>query len=292
MEQDKKLNLILKLVGLLVLVLLLWRYLAPRFAGDITTSPIAFSIGSVGIHWYGIIIALALVLSYVYFIKPKAKELNINEDQLSTFVLLLVLAGIIGARLGYIIQNVRYYFSSPLQLFAIWNGGMSIHGALIAGIAVVILWSRKVKVDAWKLLDVLAPATLFAMAIGRLGNFMNQELFGKPTDIAWKMYIATTNRPIELVGFEYFHPVFLYEMILDFVLLVILLWLSRKRVRPATVFVAFVGGYSIIRFIVEFWRYNPVYYFWNLSLAQIVSWALIILSIVGILFLYRDKLRK
>ncbi len=266
----------------------LWRYFAPRFSGDVPVTGIALGVGNVGVHWYGLIIAFAIITSYFIFIRPNIYRIGATEEKLSNLILLLIVFGIIGARLVYVLQNTQYYFTNPVQILAVWNGGMSIHGALLFGVIIIAVWAKKNKINILKLLDVFAPAVIFSMALGRLGNFYNHELVGVPTSVLWKMYVPSTYRPVEFININFFHPVFLYEMILDLLVLAILLWVSKnKHPKPGIIFLLFVGLYSIVRFIVEFWRYNEVHYFWGLSLAQIASVILIMLSAVGIYFLQK-----
>ena len=276
-------------VAALIVVLILYWFFLPRFAGDLPVNAVAIRIGSVAIHWYGIIIALALLLGYVLFVKPQAKKLGVNDDQLSTFILILVVAGIIGSRLGYVVQKFGYYRQNPLEILTIWQGGMSIHGALLLGAIATFIWARALKVNIWQLLDVLSPAVVLGMALGRVGNFLNQELIGVPAKVAWKMYVASAYRPAALAESQYFHPVFLYEMIFDLLILGILLYLAKKHPKQGLIFWSFIGLYSLGRVIVEIWRYNDVRYFWHLSLAQIVSFILIIISTSAILMITKPK---
>lgn len=284
-------------VAVIIAAVILYWFFAPRFSGDVPISAVAITIGNVGIHWYGIIIALTLLLGYELFIKRRIKELAVSEDKFVTFLLVLVIMGIIGGRLGYVIQFLSYYKQHVPLIFAVWQGGMSIHGAIVFGVATAYIWARKNKINVLKLLDILSPAMIFGIALGRLGNFFNQELVGVQTNVPWKMYIASTYRPVALVANQYFHPVFLYEMFLDLLILGALLLISRKyHPKPGIVFFLFIGLYSAARFIVEIWRYNEIRYFWGLSLAQIVSAALVLISIATILMIVRpgflDKRRN
>jgi len=278
-------------VAIVIAAVISYWFFAPRFSGDVPINAVALRVGTVGIHWYGLIIAVALLLGYELFIKKNIYKLGVSIDKFSTFLLLIVITGIIGGRIGYIVQNFSYYILHKSEMFAIWHGGMSIHGAIIAGVLVSYFWARYQKVNFLKLADLLSPALVFGIAIGRLGNFFNQELIGTPAKVPWKMFVTAANRPVEYIKTQYFHPVFLYEMILDFLILGILLFVARKyHLKPGVVFFLFIGLYSIARFIVEFWRYNEIYYFWHLSLAQIVSIILIIISAAALLFIQKPDL--
>lgn len=289
MEKDQRNLWILRLSGLIALVLFAYYYFSPRFAGYIAVDGVAFSLGTITVYWYGIIIALAIAISYLYFMRPAARLLKINDDNLSNLIILVVLSGIVGARIGYVLQFISSYSQNWWQIFYVWNGGVSIHGALVGGGLAILWWGKRSKVNVKKLLDAFSPAVIFAMALGRLGNFYNQELYGLPSSAPWKMYLPPTRRPEQLMNSDFFHPVFLYEMIFDLLILVVLLAVQKKKTKPGTVFALFVFLYSLARFITEFWRYNEGYYFFNLSLAQVVSVLLIALSTTGFLLVSRSK---
>lgn len=281
------------IIGLAIVVLIFYWFLASRFSGDVPISAVAITIGNVGIHWYGIIIAVALLLGYELFIKKRLKEIEIGEDKFVTFLLILVIAGVVGGRLGYVIQFPSYYGDHFSQVFAIWQGGLSIHGVVFAGVLMAYIWAKVNKIDILKLLDILSPALVFGMAVGRLGNFFNQELVGTPAKVPWKMFITAANRPTAFIESQYFHPVFLYEMILDLLILGIMLFIARKyHPKPGVIFFLFIGLYSIVRFIVDFWRYSEVHYFWHLSLAQIVSLVLIAISAAAIIIIQKPDFLK
>jgi len=270
------------------LALLCWWFIKLRFSGELPVSAVAFSVNQVQVRWYGLIIALAVILGYEVFVKPMLKKGNINEDKFATFLLVTVVVSIIGARLVFVLQDAKYYFSHSGEIFALWKGGLSIHGALLFGLLSVLWGARYLRINTLKLADILSPAVIFGMGLGRLGNFFNQEIIGMPTNVAWKMYVESPNRPVEISKYSYFHPVFLYEMLLDFTLLALLLFLRKKNLRDGLLFIAFIGGFSIIRFFVEIWRYNETRYFWHLSLAQIVSVILVVTSATT-LYLMRNR---
>jgi len=292
MQKEQRNLWVLRIAGLVALAMFAYYYFSPRFAGYIAVDGVAFSLGSITVYWYGIIIALAIAFSYFYFIRPSALRLKINDDKLSSLIILVILCGIVGARLGYVVQFIGSYSENWWQIFYVWNGGVSIHGALIGGALAILWWGRRNKINAKKLLDAFSPAVIFAMALGRLGNFYNQELYGRPSSAFWKMYLPPARRPEELINSDFFHPVFLYEMIFDLLILAILLAVQRKKTKPGAVFVLFIFLYSLARFITEFWRYNENYYFFNLSLAQIVSVVLIVVSTTAYLLISRSTRNK
>ncbi len=271
------------------LILLCWWFFRSRFARQLPIEATAFSVGQVQVRWYGLIIALSVILGYELFVKPVLKKNNINEDKFVTFLLVTVIFAIIGARLVFVLQDSKYYFSHFGEVFSLWRGGLSIHGALLFGLLSILWGAKYLRVGALRLADILSPAVIFGMGLGRLGNFFNQEIIGNPTSVKWKMFVDPLYRPSQYLESKYYHPVFLYEMVLDFILLAILLFLRKKNLRDGLIFIIFIGGYSIIRFVVEFWRYNEVRYFWHLSLAQIVSAILVIVSLATFCFLRKRK---
>lgn len=286
-------KIIISFIALVLVIWILYAYFAPRFAGTIVVNPIMFQIGPIALRWYGAIIAISVACAYGFWLLPIIKRNRYNEDEFTTLSLLLVVAGIIGARVGYVIQYWHYYMSSPAEILALWHGGMSIHGAVIAAIPIVIWRAPKIGIPMMKLLDILSPAVILCMAFGRLGNFFNGELFGKPTAVVWKMFVPAANRPLQLSQYQYFHPVFLYEIILDLLVFVLLIWIGKKFRRDGIVFWSFVLLYSVARFTVEFWRYNISFYWLGLSLAQWVSVILIAISAVAIVALLKlTKMRK
>ena len=283
---------IVKVAIAVIVVVLVWLYLKPRFAGDVAVSSVAFTVGRVAVYWYGLIIAAAILAGYEFLVKPRIDKLGIDENNFATYVLVLVFLGLLGARLGFILQNVAYYKDNPAEILALWHGGLSIHGGIVAGFLTTLWYARYLKLSMWRVLDIIAPAVALGLALGRFGNFFNQELIGKVATVPWKMYVAPDLRPAALSSSEFFHPAFLYESLLDVVILIVLLRIAKNTKKEGLVFFAFVGFYSIVRFIVEFWRYNDHYVLWGLTLAQIVSIVLIVVSGCAFWMLRREQDEK
>jgi len=271
---------VLKGVLIALGVLVLWWYLAPRFSGDIAVSGVAFALWGVAVYWYGLIIALAILIGYELIVRPALVRQKVDENKFSTYVLLLVLCSLLGARIGFVLQNLSYYGDHWREILALWYGGLSIHGAIAGGVLWTWYYAKKLKLDLLTFLDIISPALAFGLMMGRFGNFFNQELIGRPANVPWKMYVSPDLRPPAIASSEFFHPAFLYESILDLVVLIVLLQLARRQPRNGFVFFAFIGLYSIARFIVEFYRYSESYVIAGLTLAQIVSIVLLAVSIV------------
>jgi len=254
---------------------------------------IAFHIGSITIYWYGIIIALAFLIGLFITLAIAKKDYpddNTREHiiDLSTF---LLIGGIVFARLYYVIFNWNYYSHHFWEIFMTWRGGLSIHGAIIGSILIIYFYTKNLKTSLLKYTDLFAYGMIFAQAIGRWGNFFNSEAFGSPTNLPWKLYIPTANRPLEYLGFEYFHPTFLYESIWNILVFIILITIIRKNFKEETgsITFAYLTLYSLGRFVIEGLRIDNIYVILGLPIAQFIS---IIIFIAGIIGLYKVLKQK
>ncbi|MBU4449768.1 MAG: prolipoprotein diacylglyceryl transferase [Actinobacteria bacterium] len=225
----------------------------------VSPNPIAFSVGSLEIRWYGILIALALLVGIVisYFI---AKYRGEKQDEVINFAPFAVIFGVIGARLLHVVVNWSYYSGHLSYIFAFRKGGLAIQGVMLGGILALVVFCKIRKLDFWKWADIMSPALLLGQAIGRWGNYFNQEAFGLPTSLPWGIYIDPINRPPSYSNAEFFHPTFLYESIANLVLFALLLLILRLyNKRPdkfpnGLVFATYLGVYAIYRSIIEYYR--------------------------------------
>ena len=193
----------------------------------------------------------------------------------------VIIAGIFGARLYYCIVNYPYYIHNPLEIFDIRQGGLSIHGMLIAGIVTVYFLAKKYRVNLLRLLDVLACSVILAQSAGRWGNFFNSEAFGYPTGGNWGVFIPVPQRPVEFLNYELFHPAFLYESFLDLVIFAVLIFILR-RTRAGCTFFWYLILYSVVRIFVEYFRIDSVLNIGGFPIAQVVSVLLIIAGVIGL----------
>lgn len=219
--------------------------------------PVAFSLGSVSIHWYGIMYALAL-LSAIYIAHwiIKKDNLNITKEVLDSYIWWVEIGVILGARIGYILfydPNTSYFLTHPWQIFNPFSAdgsfvgisGMSYHGALAGFIIASFLWCRKNKISFWFMVDIAALAVPLGYIFGRIGNFVNQELVGRVTDVSWGIYVDGILR----------HPSALYEAFLEgFVIFVILFIVRTKKQFDGQLGLLYVILYSIMRIIAEIFR--------------------------------------
>lgn len=233
------------------------------------------------------VLAMAAGLGLFYFL---TKKKNIKPDDVYDLAFWLMLGGIIGARLyDVLFVDWAYYRENLLAIYKIWEGGLAIHGAIIGGAVALIVWSRKKKISPWLLADLLVAPLALGQAIGRWGNYFNQELFGRPTGLPWGVPIDEINRPAGFGDHLYFHPTFLYESILNLVLFAGLILVGRKNFGRGTATTIYLFGYGVIRFVLEFVRIDETPLIWGLRLPQWVSLGLIIGSVVAWIMMRRQK---
>ncbi|OGT20081.1 MAG: prolipoprotein diacylglyceryl transferase [Gallionellales bacterium RIFOXYB12_FULL_54_9] len=216
-------------------------------------NPVALQLGPLAVHWYGLMY-MAGFLTFIWLGRKRIVALNIqhfNNKLLDDLLFYGVLGVILGGRLGEVLfYNPGYYFSNPLKILAVWEGGMSFHGGFLGVLVAMAIFAYQHKLRWLELMDFIAPLVPPGLAFGRLGNFINGELWGRPTDATWGMVFAhVDNLPR--------HPSQLYEFALEGVLLFIILWLYAKKPRPVgSVSGLFLIGYGSFRFLAEFTR-NP-----------------------------------
>jgi phosphatidylglycerol---prolipoprotein diacylglyceryl transferase len=212
--------------------------------------PVFLRIGPVQLRWYGLMYMLSFIIGFFVLRRlAKYRKLNISTDDLYDLLFYLILGVMVGGRLGYVIfYDLGSYLRDPLSIFAIWQGGMSFHGGLLGMALAAWYISRK---KGWNFLDIadlVSAAAPIGLGLGRIGNFINGELFGRTTNVAWAMVFPEG-------GSAPRHPSQLYEALLEgLVLFLFLLWIYRKNFYRGTVFWAFLAFYGLFRFLVEFVR--------------------------------------
>jgi len=253
--------------------------------------PIALQIGPLSIRWYGLLIAAGVLLGTT-LAHREATRRGEDPDQLLNVIVVGVMAALVGARLYYVIFNWGYYGPRPFKILAVWEGGLAIHGGILGGGLAVVVSTVRRKLPTLTYLDIMAPSLVLGQAIGRWGNFFNQEAFGTPTDLPWKLYIEPYYRPPHLATFEYFHPTFLYESLWDLGVFAILFFFLRRRLEhvPGTLALSYLGLYSIGRFFVEGLRIDSLM-LGPLRAAQVVSLTLIGASVAGLAWLLVGRRR-
>jgi len=212
--------------------------------------PIAFSIGPLAVRWYGLMYLAGFVAGWWLGVRRIQKnQAPITRAQFDDLLFLAVLGVILGGRLGYVLfYKPGYYLSHPLEILAIWQGGMSFHGGMLGVMLALVFVARRHGVDWLRLTDFVAPLTPLGIAAGRLGNFINGELPGRVTDLPWGMVFPGA-------GDAPRHPSQLYQFALEGVTLFVLLWWFSSKPRPrGQVSAMFLLGYGVLRFIAEFGR--------------------------------------
>jgi phosphatidylglycerol:prolipoprotein diacylglycerol transferase len=212
--------------------------------------PIAFSVGPLAVRWYGLMYLAGFAAGWWLGVRRIAKgQAPITRAQLDDLLFLIVLGVILGGRLGYVLfYKPGYYAAHPLEIFYIWQGGMSFHGGLLGVMLAMVFAARRHGVDWLRLMDFIAPLCPLGFAAGRLGNFINAELPGRVTDLPWGMVFPGA-------GDAPRHPSQLYQFALEGVVLFIFLWWFSSKPRPrGEVSAMFLLGYGVLRFIAEFGR--------------------------------------
>lgn len=197
----------------------------------------------------------------------QAKKINQDPEIIYYLFLPVTIWGMIGARLWHILTpplssvqlgfTTQHYFSHPIDAIAVWVGGFGVAGALLGGLIALLIFSIQYKQPFWQLADILTFGILLAQIIGRLTNYFNQELYGLPTNLPWKIFIDPAHRLSGYENIEFYHPLFAYEMIFNSIILILLLWLNYKyssKLRDGDVFIIYLASYSLIRFSLEFLR--------------------------------------
>ena len=253
---------------------------------------VAFSIFGLEIAWYGLIIALGVAggLGLACLI---AKKTGQKTETYTDFIIYALIFSILGARIYYVIFSWEYYAANPLQIFNVRGGGMAIYGAVIAAVCTALIYCKVKKYDTWLLIDTAIPGLALGQAIGRWGNFCNQEVFGGYTDglFAMRLNVETAayttpelmEKAITEGGVTYIQvqPTFLYESFGNLVLVVIMLLLWKKRKTPGVIFCTYPVGYGLLRFIIEYIRTDQLM-LWgtNIPVSMALSALLVIAGVV------------
>jgi len=277
----------LKKIAVSILILAacigLFFFLKASFANEIFIDPVIFIVGPFEIHWYGLIIATGIIISYLIGRRLAIKE-GINDEHVAEALIVGVITGIIGARLYYVFSMWHIYSQREFwDIFKTWQGGMAIHGGIIGAMLGVYIYTKlrkKCTFTFFQGFDIAALMLPLAQAIGRWGNFCNHEAYGSPTDLPWKMYVPIEYRMPGYQSYEFFHPTFLYESLWNIGVFVFLFWFYKnKRKNFGEILALYLIGYSIARFFIEGLRLDSLYW-GNLRAAQVISLVLIALGIL------------
>jgi len=239
--------------------------------------PVAFKIFGIEVMWYGVLISMGVLIGTILALR-ETKRVGVKEDDFIDLLLFAIPSAIIGARIYYVVFNWDYYGRNLEQILNFRGGGLAIHGAIIAATIVGIIFTKKRGLNFWQIADIASPSLILGQAIGRWGNFINQEAYGTPTDLPWGIMVNGVK----------VHPTFLYESLGNFIIFIILLWYRRKKQRVSgEVFLLYIMLYSLVRFFVEGLRIDSLM-LGPVRVAQLVSLCAIIIGI----YLFNKRRRK
>jgi phosphatidylglycerol---prolipoprotein diacylglyceryl transferase len=251
--------------------------------------PVFLRLGPLQLRWYGLMYMVSFILGY-FVLKRYAKnrKLGLSTDDLYDLLFFLIVGVMVGGRIGYVLfYDLGNYLRDPIAIFKIWQGGMSFHGGLIGVTLATIYITRKKGWNFWEISDLVCAGVPIGLGLGRLGNFINGELFGRTTNVAWGMVFpegGTLPR----------HPSQLYEALLEgLVLFLIMRWLYRKNLYPGTVLWGLIGFYGLFRFLVEFVREPDVQIGFDLgpfTRGQLLSFPMLVLGLTMMIIYARRNL--
>jgi phosphatidylglycerol:prolipoprotein diacylglycerol transferase len=240
--------------------------------------PVIIQIGPLAVRWYGLMYIAGFAASYLLVLyQVTRKGVGIARAKVDDLYFYLIVGLLVGARLGYVLfYNLGFYIERPLEVFVLWHGGMSFHGGLIGAFVAGYLVIRRKRMDFWKVADLVIPTAPIGIGLGRLGNFINGELYGKTTDVPWAMVFPGG-------GSLPRHPSQLYEALLEGFLLFLALWFFKDRKkRDGEVFALFLMLYGIFRIFCEFFREPDLqmgYLFGLITMGQVLSVAMLLVGL-------------
>lgn len=254
-------------------------------------NPVAFNIFGIDVMWYGVLISSGVIIALLLS-QYTSKIKGVDYDEVLNIFLITFPIAIIGARLYYVIFEFNNYYKYNLgDIFNIRQGGLAIHGGLIAAILVVYIYSKKKGLKLGNLMDLAVPCIILAQAIGRWGNFFNQEAHGGAVSAEFISKFPQFIQNGMLIDGIYYHPTFLYESVWNLIVFAILFYMLHKIKESGVVFLSYIGLYSLGRFFIEGLRTDSLMIF-GLRTAQIISLIGIIICIVGIILIYKNKRSK
>lgn len=240
-------------------------------------NPVAFEIFGIPVMWYGILITTGILVG-TYLAIRESRRISFNEDKLIDLLIFAIPSAIIGARLYYVIFTWDFYKNDLSQILNVRGGGLAIHGAIIGAVASALIYCKIRKVNFWTVADITAPSLILGQAIGRWGNYINQEAHGGPTNLPWGIIVNGVK----------VHPTFLYESLWNFGVFIFLMWYKKKSNVKGELFLLYIALYSFARFLIEGLRTDSLM-LGNFRVAQIISAIIIFCSLS---FLYLKKRRE
>ncbi|WP_340084822.1 prolipoprotein diacylglyceryl transferase [Siminovitchia sp. FSL H7-0308] len=251
-------------------------------------NPVAIELGPLPVHWYGIIIVLGIAIA-LYLAMREGQKHKLDKEIFPDLLIWAIPISILSARAYYVLFQWEYYSQNPGDIIKVWEGGIAIHGALIGAVATAVIFARARGLSFWKLADIAAPSIILGQAIGRWGNFINQEAYGEEVS---RQFLEGLHLPQFIIdqmyiNGAYHHPTFLYESIWNILGFILLIVLRKANLRRGELFLSYVIWYSIGRFFIEGMRTDSLMLMGSLRMAQVISLILIIGAIL--LIIYRRK---
>jgi phosphatidylglycerol:prolipoprotein diacylglycerol transferase len=253
--------------------------------------PVIFRLGPFAVRWYGMMYLLGFLAAYLIInYLARYRRLDLSSEKVADLLFYCVIGVIAGGRLGYVLfYDPGFYLQHPLQAFAVWQGGMSFHGGLLGVIVAALWWCRRTGIDSLLLGDILVTAATIGLGLGRIGNFINGELWGRVTTLPWGMVFPGAG-PLPR------HPSQLYEAFFEGIVLFLLLWLLHVRqVAKGVPLFTFLAGYGALRFMLELVREPDAHIglFWSsVSMGQMLSLPMVMVGLAGILYCRRRGLGR
>ena len=250
--------------------------------------PIIFKIGPLAIRWYGMMYLIGFGAAYLLIRHlVRLRKLPLHTEKVSDLLFYCIIGVIVGGRLGYVLfYNPGWYLTHPLEVFSVWKGGMSFHGGLLGVVVAVLLFCRRYKLPVLLTGDIMVTASPIGLGLGRIGNFINAELWGRVTDQPWGVIFPGA-------GPYPRHPSQLYEAALEGLLLFVVLYvLQRRLARPGVPFFTFFLGYGCCRFFVEFFRQPDAHlgFLWGgATMGQLLSLPMIVFGLAGLVMILNTK---
>ena len=259
-----------------------------------TISPVAFSVFGLDIRWYALAYVAAFVVGYWLFCRLMRRsdgDLSLSKKQMDDLLTAIIIGVILGGRLGYVLfYDLGYFLSHPLQILAVWHGGMSFHGGLLGVIIATFVYGRRQQVNAWKILDLLAVVAPIGLFFGRIANFINREVMGRPTDVPWAV-VFNGATPIPR------HPSPLYEAATEGILLFVIMYCLYRytslRRHPGALGGIMGMGYAVFRMFCELFRAPDAHIgfltSWGLTMGQLLSLIMFFSGLAIFIFAIRKK---
>lgn len=245
------------------------------------------------LHWYGLCLAVSAVCG-IAILEYLGRKYKLESSRLFDLGLITLISGFIGARLYHVLNEWTYYSAHPNEIAKVWNGGLALHGGILFGLIALIVMAHRWKMNPWLIADITVPALALGQAIGRWGNYFNQELFGKPTLLPWGIPIDILNRPPQYTMSGYFHPTFLYESLGLLLIIAGLLFLHRRQwKRPPEKFgfiaLVYVVSYSVLRMATEFLRLDRTPIIGGVRLPILMSGVFIFVALAVLLYRFTRR---